>query len=879
VRHIHLLFLAVLLGACGSNSTPYVPGDTVPLDTLDQLEADSALDTVDPDGWVTEGWKSITLEPREPEHLVAFLGTGGAASISVSSGGLGDGTQAPRATLGAFVTGQPGLLLVQTDAGFSQEVNGGAVAGPFFSLPPITLRRPALLDDGRYEASRTLVTLTVTWADQQTRSVSILVVANPGFDFGAGLLVDPGAYFADESAELRFRVNLSNAGTYAADKVYLQQMDATCTNSLESRLMRDDGDNVEGCDELASDQVFTLCRAAPGGDPGLRLYRVALNAQVGDQTLVAYSPCAVLRAVTRPARAEVELARSLVQEASDGFDEFLAGGDDVETATRKTLAHLRSRGSVAEAGAMVDGGLIWVRFGSGLLGAVPLDDGLEAPALPTEFTRTAGALTPVPPMSRRVLFEGPIQQGLQLTSAFEQRGCPGFQVRDLGTALSDPEAFPRQGLVVFQNGGGLAFGGLSADHRTAMGYAVEGSQAPVLDGWTHPGSQELLWSSTAVSPEVLSSTYQSCFYRLDGTCCVNCSKDPPELCPVAQRCLPRHSNTSGIPVGYLYDQTLVDLASGRLVVGPQSYGLLPSWFRAHGGSSAGARFAFLGGRDSLYHGAAALELTQAGFNTVLGLRGPVTVTQLSDLASRFLQAALDQQALPAELLPSCFATDSSGPLCYAGAGTLALHHEGLLNASFDQGLGLSGWEYSGDARPFTNWCGVAATDKTAALLSTGLGFTVQTGQLSQTFCLPVNATELLLDWNLISYEWPESCGKTFYQDQFKVVLRGEDGQTLPVTTLAGAEAYTINDLCDAESCGNVDACGGLYDPQAPLTDWPDTCAFDNGEAQVSGWRSLGPVAISSLAGTARPVTLTISVSDRGDATNDSTLLLDGLIIR
>jgi hypothetical protein len=332
-------------------------------------------------------------------------------------------------------------------------------------------------------------------------------------------------------------------------------------------------------------------------------------------------------------------------------------------------------------------------------------------------------------------------------------------------------------------------------------------------------------------------------------------------------------------MGYLYDQILVDLAAGRLAIGPQFYGVLPSWFRAHGGNPGGARLAFLGAQDSLLHGAAALELTQVGFNTVLGLRGPVSEAQLAGLASGFIFAALTQQALPAELLPNCHAADSTGPLCFAGAGTLALHHEGLLNASFDAGLGLSGWEHSGDARPFSNWCGVAATDKIAALLSTGIGFTVQTGQLSQTFCLPPNATELLLDWNLISYEWPESCGQSYYQDQFRVRLEGEDGQVLPVTTLGDAEAFTIADLCDPGACGDEVACGALHDPQAPLSDWPATCAFDNGEAQVSGWRSLGPVAISSLAGTGRPVTLTLSVADRGDANNDSTLLIDGLIIR
>jgi hypothetical protein len=856
-----------------------VPGDGGPVDQADLSSTDGLLDTQDPDGWVIEGWRDLSLEPRSPEPLVAFLGTAGAASISVSSGGLGEAAQAPRATLGAFVTGQPGLLLVETDAGHSQEINGGAVAGPFFTLPPIPLRRPTQLGDGRWEASRTKVTLTVTWANQETRSVSLIVWANPGFDFGEGLLADPGTYFVGEGPELRFRVDLSTAGTYDGQKVYLQEMDATCTNSLDSRLMRDDGDTVEACDELASDQVFTLCRQAPSGAPGLRLYRVALNAQVGGQPLVAYSPCAVIRAVVRPARAEVELARALVQEGAEGFAWFLNSGDDRDTATRKTLAHLLAKGSVTEAGALEDGGLIWVRFGSGLLGAVPLDDGLEAQDLPAQFTRSPGALAPVPPMARKVLFEGPLQQGLELTGALEERGCPGFRVRALGTALSATEDFPGQGLVLFQNGGGLAFGGLSKAQRAALGFAVAGSSEPVFDGWSHPGSQELLWSSTEVSPEALSASYQSCYLRQDGVCCVNCSLSPPELCPEAQRCLPRHSDEAGVPLGYLYDQILVDLAAGRLAIGPQFYGVLPSWFRTHAGNPGGARLAFLGARDSLLHGAAALELTQVGFNTVLGFRGPVSAAQLEDLAWGFLSAALTQQALPAELLPNCHAGDSSGPLCYAGAGSLALHHEGLLNAGFDAGLGLSGWEHSGDARPFSNWCGVGATDKIAALLSTGIGFTVQTGQLSQTFCLPANATELLLDWNLISYEWPESCGANWYHDQFRVRLEGEDGQVLPVTSLGTADYFSINDLCSPQTCEDQVTCGGLFDPQAPLSDWPSTCAFDNGEAQVSGWRPLGPVAISSLAGTGRPVTLSISVADRGDANNDSTLLIDGLIIR
>lgn len=867
--------------SCSSGTSPYVPGENVPApDSYDGAESGDSADLSTLDGWETDNWKEIVLEEPSSEPLLAFLETGGIPHVAYSGGSLGEAAPPPSFSTGLFISPLPDSLVLDTDDGFTQELAPAQFATPYLTLPPVPLRKPAKIEANLWEASRTVVGVTAVFGSKTLRR-ELLVTANTGFPMDARLQIQPGTVFEGEPYELSFRISLNTTRAFDQSKVYLQEADATCSSGSKSQFMLDDGDMVDGCDEVPSDRVFSVCSFVGKDEKvGVKLFRVALTAQTTEGPMVVYSPCAALRIIKRPARIEVETARNVLREARDLLVALLGEGDSVDDAAKKTLAHLRGKGGVKQSGAIAGGGPIWVLFSSGLLGAVPSGLDQAGTGLPEIFEKTGAPGAGIAPASRRMAFEGPVAAGLPFSAQMEARGCPGWRVRNIGNLLRGSWDISSFGALLLANGGGRTFGGLSDEFRAGQGWAT-GDGLAVFDGWQQEGSQDLLWSSTQVDASVLSSSYQSCFYKLNGTCCINCSKDPPEYCSASLQCVATGLGSAGAPTGFIYDQVLAELAAGRLVIGPDNYGLLPSWFQSRSRQTASGRLAWLGAGDSMTRGSAAAALLLAGFDTVIGFKGPVSAAQGSSLLSGFLAAALDLEAQPGQLLPACGQVSSG--LCYLGAGDLDLHAEGPLDLDMNPAQALAAWDHSGDARLLSEWCGVSGEDRNMALISTGLGFAVQKGELMQTFCLPEGSTELSFRWNMISYEWPESCGKTWYHDSLSVKLVSGSGEELPITVASNSDSFSINDLCSPQSCGcdgpGLCSCGALYDENQPLSPWPQSCGFDDGDAFSAGWRMTGPVNISSFAGLGVPVTLSFTVSDKGDANNDSTILIDALIIR
>ncbi len=896
-----IIILLLLLSACrgcGGDGNPYVPCDNCmpPKDIIQDEnhpdhEVEGDLDGGDSsaDGftvWDPTGWEEIVLEPAADEVVLRISSPGPGPGVAVSAGAFGEGAPAPQVVIGGMVTGSPDSLEVLTDMGHQAEIILGE--GPFFSAP-VPLAAPEPSGD-KWLAVPTQVTLRATKAGTTT-SETIQVVANPGFDFGGSLRVIPDVLFNEEPTEVRFFMDLSKAAGYDPEGVFLQPMNDTCTEKIPgaSKMLMDDGDLETSSDEIAGDGVYTQRVYVEGNSDETLLYRAALTTETASGTLVAYTSCYPVRVVPRILKATCNTATLVLSNGHQGYKSFREAGDDVPTATRKTLVYFQSFDNI-EAGAAEGGGLIWVRFATGLLGAIPLDDYYEDPDLDTSFPPAfpPGA-APVAPTSRQVFHEAPPNNEIALSAELDNRGCPAFQTLNRGALAADSERFADHGVVLWENGGGIGFGALAAEHRAAQGWANKDGEGIVWDGWRHPGSQEVVW--TTVSAEVackgLADYVDSCYWLPDGSCCTDCQASPKEYCPTHLECLTQKSSEAGTPQGFLYDRYQADLATGRLVLGPETWGLTPSWFGRYAGGVSGGRLVWLGFSRSMRVGAAAMELVTRGVDTVAGFRDAISEDQ-AQAGGDLLSALIDQQVPPAQVMPRRDA-DLTANLVYMGAGAVDLWTQGILNPDFDQGRGLEGWEHTGDARTFPGWCGVEPVDKFSALVSTGIGYTVQTGEISQRFCLTADKSQLSLAWNMISHEWMESCGAPLYQDRFEVFLESDGDVELALVGVGGQDYIEINDLCpcDAEGCENCAECGsancqcgGLVgdDPTLQIEPWPEECAFSTGDAFFSDWRSSEPVNITSFAGIDEPVRLVIRVSDQGAAGSDSTVIVDGLIL-
>jgi len=149
--------------------------------------------------------------------------------------------------------------------------------------------------------------------------------------------------------------------------------------------------------------------------------------------------------------------------------------------------------------------------------------------------------------------------------------------------------------------------------------------------------------------------------------------------------------------------------------------------------------------------------------------------------------------------------------------------------------------------------------KHMAIVSTGLGYTEQTGAIEQTFCIPEGVSQFSFFWKYYSEEFREWCGSQ-YQDTFKVDLIASNGKEHHVVNLA------VDDLCAPEDCFG---CGSEFVGLVP-----SDVQFDQGDNHMTDWQK----AIFNVSGfTSDQATLRIFCTDKGDSIYDTAVLVDSII--
>lgn len=187
-----------------------------------------------------------------------------------------------------------------------------------------------------------------------------------------------------------------------------------------------------------------------------------------------------------------------------------------------------------------------------------------------------------------------------------------------------------------------------------------------------------------------------------------------------------------------------------------------------------------------------------------------------------------------------------------GANDLEAPSGELKDGSFELGA-LATWNPEGDGRIIPQLGSFSPTDGSKmGLISTGLGFTDNSGSISQKFCIPANATTLTLDWNFISEEFREYCGSIF-QDFFRIDIITENGAVYNLF-------YKAVD----------DVCGSTF--QVPFS-------FDVGDVWATGWNNVSlDISAIAAANAGKSVTLKLSAGDVGDSIYDTAILVDNIKI-
>ena len=301
-----------------------------------------------------------------------------------------------------------------------------------------------------------------------------------------------------------------------------------------------------------------------------------------------------------------------------------------------------------------------------------------------------------------------------------------------------------------------------------------------------------------------------------------------------------------------------DLHAKRMAIAPGgTIVLLPGFFAAYldplPNSIVVMSSCRSGYNNSLFH-----VLLAKGAGAVVGYDGYVQVPYAHNTTKEIIRAMLNDGRTFGEAVNdarSMFgAADGSGTrLVTAGNNDLRLSEGDLTNGDFESG-DLTPWVRAGDGRIIRQ---LGATNPTGGsfmgIISTGLGFTTQTGQIAQSVCLSDSATKLKFRWNFFSEEFLEFCDSQF-DDAFRVDLC-EDGDDSACSTPFSTR---VNQLCTN-----------------PAALSQSDVSFDQGDVSDTGWQSQ-EIDVTGLAGS--NVDLRFFSTDVGDSIYDTAILLDDIVI-
>jgi hypothetical protein len=756
---------------------------------------------------------------------------------------------------------------------------GTSTPSPFWQAGPVTLSP----GDNAF----------VITATDGARTVSdrLVLTYNPAFRFDEPLTARPSQGWVGSVTDVVFTLSTTRYSNVDTSTLKLLSVDENGSLISELGGLKDDGRVSNSGDEIEQDGVFTWTGPISCTSAEPRYFRASVKVGT-NQSYLAVSSVVRMDCLERLPVVACEARKSIIDTAAASL---VAGAEASEV-----LRTLEANPLVLEAGLTEDGtGVIWIVFEDLVLGAVisPRAD-MRGGGPPSGFAtlaraaelQSALAVSDVAPLqvgSKRAMILSPrlsefaaSDEGPELATQMVGLNCPRFEVES-GRALGDAEASlalmrraSDYGVLSIATHGALAFDALSPELLTRL-------------GWAHTGAQELLWTGSPVECANLLSEEESCLVN---------GSNPSGGCPAGTRCLVTRgvaSDDGASGEGYCVDDTQVDLRRARLVMTNLGYAITPSFFSGWRGAGFPSSLIHLGACSSLRNGSLASALYAAGARAISGFSGPVS--------SPFARTAALSifEILTGGIISDHFeATEDPGHAGTMhrlfGARNLSLEKSDLINGDFENN-NLVGWRRQGDGRAVSKF-GPAqpVSGKSMGLISTGLGFSVETGSLEQTLCIPADKRRMILYWKFMSEEFKEWCGTEKFQDRFSAKILAPNGTELGlaevrVDDLCGYEDGTCDDCpapraCDA-SCASTRGCY-LDENGICAEDFNCQCGrhfvgltaasigFDYGGVYEVEWQR-SEVDISSLAGLG-PVNLVLSVEDSGDSSFDTAVLVDAI---
>jgi hypothetical protein len=192
----------------------------------------------------------------------------------------------------------------------------------------------------------------------------------------------------------------------------------------------------------------------------------------------------------------------------------------------------------------------------------------------------------------------------------------------------------------------------------------------------------------------------------------------------------------------------------------------------------------------------------------------------------------------------------------------------LINGDFEFGK-IDGWTKDGDGRVISKLGTVNPSQPNfMGIISTGLGYTVATGSIFQTFTVRENQTTIKVKWNFLSEEFLEYINSA-YQDYFKITIRKADGSEDILYS------KTIDEIAADFGAQKFNGGEGEVPQPGNLVYVSPGIVFDQGDVYMTDWQTI-TFDVSAYKGTR--ITLILAAGDVGDSIYDTAIILDEISI-
>lgn len=632
-------------------------------------------------------------------------------------------------------------------------------------------------------------------------------------EFYGSPFINPSAIFSNEATDITIRVSLSANPNLVDNGVNLVRVDAN-DNVIEAICqLYDDGDLAHG-DEIGGDNVYSVIHSFNEAAAGTNRFRVAATSSVGGNEIVDYSPVILLIVVDNNNAADYNVVSVFQNNMADNFEDNL-NGSDIESALEDTYNWVLQQAGV-ESAELIDNG-VSVVYENGISGGIMvyqenengdivIKGGGNPPArqytpLNQEIT-TPGRNSVFAPRdteeNKDVIGNGNFLIWAPFENVFNPDMAPSLQTI-IGNSEYDIS-------VTYINNTDCSVSSLN--NLTDYGVVIFDSHGN-KSGEIGTGEQVTNWTFALNYINLL---------------------------------LGRVSIWSNIKVGY----------SGNVVVRQDLFAITPAFIEALPGTFQNSLI-FAGTCFSSYGTGFQNAFINKGAQTYFGFDRVVHEQFCRNMCDDLISDMLIDFKTTGE----AFTPGQTDPMLqhalFEMEGNENLHFSlELINGDFEFG-NLTGWSRSGDGRVITQLVYMTPTQGSfMGIISTGLGYTEDSGSLYQTFRVPQNNNTLTFKWNFLSEELLEYVG-SIYQDYFKVtIIDSEDYETTVF--------YVDVDEIDAD-----------YGPYLVSPD----IVFDVGDVYATGWNTY-TYSLSSWAN--EIVTIRFSAGDVGDSAFDTAILLDEIAV-